>query len=307
MTENEFILYDRKVKIESVVRQYGEDKFIISYSGGKDSTVLSELVDMAIPDNKIPRVYSDTGIEYSLNREFVYNKIANDNRFIAIQPKVPIKEMLEQEGYPFKSKEHSQMLCQYQKNGINKSVERYLYPDENRARYGCPKCLKYQFTEEFELKVSDKCCDNLKKRPIADYQKEHDRPFKILGMRAEEGGNRNNVSCLAFKDDKLYSFNPLIVVKEDWMNWFVDEYNIELSKLYYPPYDFTRSGCRGCPFNLDLQKDLNIMKKLMPNEYKASEIIWKPVYEEYRRIGYRLKKHTGQMDIFDYINLDRRN
>ena len=301
MTENEFILYDRKVKIESVVRQYGEDQFIISYSGGKDSTVLSALVDMAIPDNKIPRVYSDTGIEYNLNREFVYSKIANDDRFVAIQPKVPIKKMLEEEGYPFKSKEHSQMLYQYQKNGMSKSVKRYLYPDENRARYGCPNCLKYQFTEEFKLKVSDKCCYNLKKKPIADYQKEHNRPFKILGMRSEEGGNRNKVSCLAFKGDKLYSFNPLIVVKEDWMNWFVDEYNIELSKLYYSPYSFTRSGCRGCPFNLNLQSDLDIMKELMPNEYKASEVIWKPIYEEYRRIGYRLKDNK-QKDIFDYLN-----
>ena len=28
----------------------------------------------------------------------------------------------------------------------------------------------------------------------------------------------------------------------------------------------------------------------MPNERKQCEYIWKPVYEEYRRLGYRLKK-----------------
>lgn len=32
------------------------------------------------------------------------------------------------------------------------------------------------------------------------------------------------------------------------------------------------------------------MEKLLPNERKACEIIWKPVYDEYRRIGYRLNK-----------------
>lgn len=303
MTENEFLLFDRKTKIESVVNQYGEDNFIISFSGGKDSTVLSALVDLAIPNNKIPRVYSDTGIEYNLNREFVYSIIEKDSRFVAIQPKVPITKMLKEDGYPFKSKEHSQYVAQYQKNGIeSKTVERYLNPSEERKRYGCPEILKYQFTKDFNIKVSDKCCYNLKKAPIKQYQKDNNKPYKILGLRAEEGGNRNNVKCLAFKSNSLYSFNPLIVVTEDWINWFVDEYNIELSKLYYPPYNFTRSGCKGCVYNLNLQHDLDIMKEHFPSEYKACEIIWKPIYEEYRRLGYRLKKDNGQTDIFDFIN-----
>ena len=56
MTDNEFLLFDRITKIKSVVNQYGEDNFYISFSGGKDSTVLSALVDMALPDNNIPRV-----------------------------------------------------------------------------------------------------------------------------------------------------------------------------------------------------------------------------------------------------------
>lgn len=32
------------------------------------------------------------------------------------------------------------------------------------------------------------------------------------------------------------------------------------------------------------------MKKYLPDEYKQCEMLWKPVYDEYRRIGYRLKK-----------------
>ena len=31
------------------------------------------------------------------------------------------------------------------------------------------------------------------------------------------------------------------------------------------------------------------MKSLLPNEKAQCDIIWKPVYEEYKRIGYRLK------------------
>jgi 3'-phosphoadenosine 5'-phosphosulfate sulfotransferase (PAPS reductase)/FAD synthetase len=71
MTENEFLLEDRLQKIRQIIGKYGEDKFIVSFSGGKDSTVLSALVDMALPENKIPRVYANTGIDYRLIVEFV--------------------------------------------------------------------------------------------------------------------------------------------------------------------------------------------------------------------------------------------
>ena len=71
MTDNEFLLQDRLQKIKQIINKYGEENFYISFSGGKDSTVLSALVDMALPDNKIPRVYANTGIEYRLILEFV--------------------------------------------------------------------------------------------------------------------------------------------------------------------------------------------------------------------------------------------
>lgn len=71
MTDNEFLLEDRLQKIRSVINKYGEENFYISFSGGKDSTVLSALIDMACPENKIPRVYANTGIELNMIRDFV--------------------------------------------------------------------------------------------------------------------------------------------------------------------------------------------------------------------------------------------
>lgn len=71
MTDNEFLLHDRLTKIKSVIGKYGEENFSISFSCGKDSTVLSSLIDMALPGNKIPRVYANTGIEYRLILDFV--------------------------------------------------------------------------------------------------------------------------------------------------------------------------------------------------------------------------------------------
>ena len=60
---NEFLLMDRLQKIRQIVNKYGEENFYISFSGGKDSTVLSALVDMALPDNKIQRVYANTNLQ----------------------------------------------------------------------------------------------------------------------------------------------------------------------------------------------------------------------------------------------------
>lgn len=74
------------------------------------------------------------------------------------------------------------------------------------------------------------------------------------------------------------------------MEWYIESRNIELCRLYYHPFDFKRTGCKGCPYAIDLQDQLEIMDKYLPNERKQCELIWKPVYDEYRRIGYRLKR-----------------
>lgn len=65
MTENEFLLQDRIAKIKSINEQHNllENSYL-SFSGGKDSTILHYLLDEALPGNNIPRVYVNTGIEY---------------------------------------------------------------------------------------------------------------------------------------------------------------------------------------------------------------------------------------------------
>lgn len=71
MTENEFLLQDRLGVIRDTINKYGEENFYLSFSGGKDSTVVHHLLDMALPENRIPRVFSNTGIEYNAIVEFV--------------------------------------------------------------------------------------------------------------------------------------------------------------------------------------------------------------------------------------------
>lgn len=289
---NEFLLEDRLTKIRSVTKKYGEENFYITFSGGRDSTVMHYLFDMALPGNQIPRVYADTGIEYNEIRKFVKALQENDKRIILLKPSLPIKETLKKYGFPFCSKQHGAVWQTYKKHGFNsKTVKAYYEHTFNFHSNQCPDILKYQFSESFDsLNISDKCCDYLKKKPMEQYQKDTGKKIAIVGIMATEGGRRAGAVCLAFQGKKLKQFHPLAPVSKEWEQWFIEKYNIPLCKLYYPPYNFKRTGCKGCPFNLYLQKDLETMQTYFPNERKQCEDIWKPVYDEYRRIGYRLKK-----------------
>lgn len=300
--DNELLLFDRIEKIKQIINKYGEENFYISFSGGKDSTILHYLVDMALPNNKIPRVFSNTGIEYNLIVKFVNELAKNDDRIQIIYPKKNIKKMLENVGYPFKSKEHSLYVSVYQNSGKTMTVKKYLQEIEGYTKfYTCPQKLKYQFTDKFNIKVSNKCCYELKKKPFKQWQKEKNKSITITGTRAEEGGSRLGMTCIVTdKEKNVVKFHPLAVVNEEWEEWFIKKYNIKLCELYYPPYNFERTGCKGCPFALHLQEALDVMEKYLPNERKQCESIWKPIYDEYRRINYRLNP-TKQLSIFDLL------
>ena len=299
----ELTLFDRLEVIKTTNEKYDlEHNAYLSFSGGKDSTILHHLLDMALPNNRIPRVFIDTGIEYTLIREFVLGLAKNDDRFVIVKPTQPIKQMLERVGYPFKSKEHSLYLQQFQKNGMSKTTQRYLYPNEKRKSYGCPEVLKYQFTKDFNIKISNQCCYELKKKPIHKWQKDNNKPITITGMRKDEGGNRKNISCvLTNSKGELTHFHPLAIVSDEWEELFRERERVALCPLYCQPYNFKRTGCVGCVYNLNLQQDLETMERLLPNERKRCEAIWKPIYEEYRRLNYRLKK-VEQINLFDEEN-----
>ena len=299
MTENEFLLADRIAKIKSINELYDlENNAYISFSGGKDSTVLSHLVDEALPNNKIPRVFINTGIEYKLLVAFVEREREKDNRIQIIAPQKNIREVLEQYGYPFKSKLHSHKLCEWQKGNKPVSIKNYFRLQDGGYRT-CPQILMYQMQDDFKLKVSDKCCYKLKIEVAHKYEKISDRTIVLTGMMTEEGGQRENLTCvITDKEGKIKKFHPLVAVNKDFEDWYIAERKIKLCELYYPPFNFKRTGCKGCPFTLDLQEQLDLMSVLLPAEKKQCEIIWKPVYEEYRRIGYRLRKEN-QPSLFE--------
>ena len=70
--EYEFILTDRIAKIQAINEQYDlEHNSYIAFSGGLDSCVVSRLLDVALPNNNIPRIFVNTGVEQKLMHKFV--------------------------------------------------------------------------------------------------------------------------------------------------------------------------------------------------------------------------------------------
>ena len=85
-----------------------------------------------------------------------------------------------------------------------------------------PSVLKYQYTGKFDLKISDKCCYRLKKEIAKEWQEENHKGIVITGIRAEEGGMRNQGGCTVFEENDLVKFHPLKVVSDSWENEFLE-------------------------------------------------------------------------------------
>lgn len=88
-----------KRRIRDWINEYGEDGVYVSFSGGKDSTVLLNLVREDYP--RVPAVFCDTGLEYPEVRNFVKK---HDN-VVWLKPKMTFKQVVEKYGYPMISKE----------------------------------------------------------------------------------------------------------------------------------------------------------------------------------------------------------
>lgn len=104
-----------KQRIQEWVDRWGLDGVCVSFSGGKDSTVLLHIAREMYPD--IKAVFIDTGLEYPELREFVRTFDNVD----WIKPQMSFKQTIQKYGYPFISKEVAE--CVY---GARKYLKRLI-------------------------------------------------------------------------------------------------------------------------------------------------------------------------------------
>ena len=101
------------LKTKNRIKEYYDffgGQVYVSFSGGKDSTVLLHIAREIYPD--IEAVFVNTGLEYPEIQRFVKTF---DNVTI-LRPKMRFDEVIKKYGYPIISKEVSQRIYEYRHN-----------------------------------------------------------------------------------------------------------------------------------------------------------------------------------------------
>ena len=246
-----------------------DGKVYVSFSGGKDSTVLYWLCRKIYPD--IKAVFCNTGNEYPDIVRFVNEvKIGGGNLEI-IHPKLKPKEVMEQFGFPLVSKETSSIIKDVKYNPNSVRSRRALGLVKTSYRGQIPK--KWFWLVEEPYKVSSKCCDKLKKQPFKDYEKKYE-VSPILGIMAEESMMRttdylNRGGCNVFshtKRDRSTS-HPISIWLEKDIWECIEKYNIPISDIYKK--GATRTGCMFCGYGCQFKDDnrLQLVYDLYPKWY----------------------------------------
>lgn len=92
-------------------------------------------------------------------------------------------------------------------------------------------------------------------------------------MNAESSGGK---PCTWVKDGVIQKA-PLIDWTDEGIESYIAENHVPLSKAY-TEFGFTRTGCMGCPYAMDVAKNLEYLYSHEPNRYKASMHWLKDVY-----------------------------
>ena len=238
----------------------------VSFSGGKDSTVLLHLVRSEFPD--VVAVFSDTGLEYPEIKEFI-KTIPNVEW---LKPKMSFLQVIEKYGYPVISKEVSEMIYQVHqyKESNPKLIEKRMNGIGKNKVGKIPEIWKPLLNADF--KISNKCCNVLKKLPFAKFERERElKPF--IGTMSEESRQRKQAwlkhGCNAFESKRPISL-PISFWSEEDIWGYIKLNNIEYSKIYDMGYE--RTGCVYCGYGCQREKEgegrFERMKTTHPQLYK---------------------------------------
>ena len=212
----------------------------ISFSGGKDSTVLVDIVtNMGLTD--IPLVFVDTGLEYPEIREFVKGY---GDRVTWLKPKLNFKQVIEKYGYPMISKEVSQTIEEVRSyirkhDGNPEGFYRWkkLCGEAIDKKTGKPSQYnipQYKFLIESPFNISHKCCGVMKKSPTKEYEKETGREPITAQMACESRLRLTEWikhGCNAF-DKKRPISNPMSFWTEQDVLQYIKDKGIPICSVY---------------------------------------------------------------------------
>lgn len=226
----------------------------VSFSGGKDSTVLLYIARSIFPD--IRAMFVDTGLEYPEIREFVKS---HENIDIC-RPQKDFKSVLEEYGWPVISKEVAKNVYWARRKPEGNTAPRFDSDSEYCRKYGERFCMaKYKFLLDSPFKISDQCCYVMKKAPAKVYERTH-KLAPIVGTMTEESALREmqwiRGGCNSF-DSKRPMSRPMSFWTEQDVLEYVKLKKLPIASVYGDVVGdrksgFHTTGCRrtGCVFCL---------------------------------------------------------
>lgn len=268
----------------------------VSFSGGKDSTVLLDLVRRIYPD--VPAVFIDTGLEYPELRDFV-KTISN---VFWLKPEMNFRKVIETYGYPIISKRIAQYVASAKRNP-NCVRAKYLKGEIDNTFFGGNG--KWYLLIDAPFKVSDYCCTKMKKEPNKRFSKKTGlRP--IFGTMASESQNRKEQwiknGCNVFDGNEPKS-QPMSFWTEQDVLRYLKEFNIPYASVYgeivqdkngkYATTGCKRTGCVFCGFGAHLEKEPNRFQMLKKTHPK----LWDYCMRDWDKGG------LGMKDVLEYINV----
>lgn len=251
------------------------NSIVVGVSGGLDSTIIVHMICTYFRQylDKIHFAFSNTGLEYRATLRFLdeleqkYNikidRIRGDSVVTAVR----------KYGVPIKSKEYSQYVKDFC-NDVPYAIKWFNGEKPfNERRYKITPKQKSlcEYIKEHNISVSKKCCDISKKRPFNNYMKQHNADLRISGERKVEGGVRaaSNKDCFAPGHGKhIDKYMPLFFWDDETKQYYKEHEGIKYSDCY-EVWGMRRTGCVGCPFNLQIRDDLKTIQKYEPLLYQA--------------------------------------
>ena len=284
------------------------DSIMISVSGGSDSDCIVHLVCTYFPEfiEKCHFVFIDTGLEYAATkRHLTYLQERYGIQIETIRG-ISVVTAIKKYGIPVLNKSRSEDIFYYMQgkqwaidriDGGKRAGTRYAYSDNMIAMI--------HYAKENGIKIAPRCCNKSKKEPAKKYIKENGCDLNVTGERKTEGGQRaaNHKSCFEEHKDGIHKYMPLWWWSNDAKADFKAKEQIRYSDCY-EVYGMKRTGCCGCPFNVDIADDLQRMHLYEPKLFDACMKVFGLAYELTDRFHCRQKKcipEFFQMSLTDEI------